>query len=94
MTNQTTTTTTDTTTTDTTHLSEEYVSARNAFGVHAADVRHGPDTLFREWYRMRDAGSRCGTDPTSGVTFSDIVEAVITARISGTPFVLPTGKGK
>ena len=75
-------------------LSEEFKATRNAFTVHASDVRHGPETLFHEWYQMHVAGARCTVDPTSGVTFSDVIEAVITARCTGTPFVLPTPKAK
>jgi|BarGraNGADG00212_1021973.scaffolds.fasta_scaffold62002_2 hypothetical protein len=75
-------------------LSEEFKATRNAFTVHASDVRHGVETLFHEWYQMKVAGARCTVDPTSGVTFSDVVEAVIACRVSGSPLVWPTGKGK
>jgi len=76
------------------HLTEEYVSARNALVVDASNPRRGIDALFAGWFRMRNAGARCTVDPLAGVTFSDVLEAVTDARVTGTPFVLPTGKGK
>ena len=79
-------------TTDPTHLSEEYRAALSAFGVHAQDVRHGPESLYPGWYRMRVAGARCTTDPTAGVAFGDAVEAAIACRLANTPFVMPTAR--
>ena len=76
------------------HLSEEYRGDLSAFVVHAENPRTGLDTLFTDWLRMRTAASRCITDPLRDVTFAAVLEAVTDARITGSPFVLPTGKGK
>jgi hypothetical protein len=43
---------------DPSHLSEEFKATRNAFVVHAQDVRKGPELLFHEWFRMRTASAR------------------------------------
>jgi hypothetical protein len=75
-----------------THLSEEYRGDLAAFTVHAENPRTGLDTLFTDWLRMRTAGARCTTDPTEGVTFAAALEAAITARLTGAPFALPTGR--
>jgi hypothetical protein len=79
---------------DRSQLSEEFLSARNALTVHSGDVRHGPESLFGEWFRMRTAGARCTVDPTAGVSFSDVIEAVITCRLTGQPIVWPAPKAK
>jgi hypothetical protein len=81
-------------TTDPSPLSAEYTDARNQFTANSSDQRRGIDDLFAGWQRIKFAAVRCSVDPTEGVAFSDVVEAVLTARISGSPLVWPTAKGK
>ena len=81
-------------TVDPSHLTAEYTDARNQFAANCSDQRRSIDALFHEWQRMRLAGARCTTDPTSGVAFADVVEAVLACRITGTALVWPTAKGK
>jgi hypothetical protein len=80
---------------DPSHLSQEYRGDLSALTVHAENVRIGLDVLLTDWLRLRTSSARCTVDPLVGITFApDAVEAVITARLTGTPFVLPTAKGK
>jgi len=81
-------------TVDPSHLSAEYVDARNQFTANCSDQRRSIADLYAGWQRMRLAGARCTVDPTEGVAFSDVVEAVLACLTSGSPLVWPTPKAK
>ena len=66
----------------------------SALVVHAESVRNGHDVLLSDWCRLRTASARQTPDPLAGVTFGAVLEATITARVTGTPFALPIAKGK
>jgi hypothetical protein len=74
----------------------ELTDARRSFSIQVAEPRVGVEHLFPLWQRWRLASARFDTvDPLEGVTFSDVVEAVLVCRIHGTALVLPAkGKGK
>jgi|GEM_PF-3997706 len=81
-------------TVDPSHLTAEYVDARNQFTANSSDQRQSIDATFAGWQRIKFAAARCTVDPTEGVTFGDIVEAVLACRITDTALVWPTGKAK
>ncbi len=81
------------TTTPTTPDDPELAGARNSFQVQVSNPRVGIELLFPLWQRWRRASATSSTpDPLAGVTFSDAIEAVLAARITGTALVLPPGR--
>ena len=66
----------------------------SALVVHAESVRNGHDVLLADWCRLRTASARQTPDVLADVTFAAVLEATITARLTGLPFVLPTARAK
>jgi hypothetical protein len=83
-----------TTTTTTIPETPEFADAKSSWKIHAENGRLPLDVLFGDWLRIRRASSLRADDPYGNVTFHEVIDAVITARISGTAAVLPVAKGK